>query len=103
MAKIKKFRHKTPRPSLAASLEAVRQGRVLEPAPQVLEQEKVETAAEKTPAVAPHPSGEAAYVKAEVRRITLSMGVLIALLVGLTITETRTGFLTESAKTFLVQ
>jgi len=97
MAKEKKFRHKLARPSLAASLEAVRQGQALAVAP------VQETVSEIHVTPKGPDFSEASFVGIEIRRILLLMGSLLLLLIGLTIAESRTQFLTNAAQQLLVQ
>ena len=96
MAKRKKFEHKAARPTLAASLEAVRQGKSIEPVAATVPQTPVAT----HPPAAGTTTDESLYVKAEMRRIGLIMGLLLSLLVGLSVAEGRTSFLTKLLQRF---
>lgn len=97
MAKKKRFEHRATRPTLAASLEAVRQGKVLapiaaEPAP------RQEAAVKHQQASV---TNEAAFVKQEIRRIGLIMGSLLVVLLLLTYLESTASLLTQTAQRFI--
>lgn len=90
MAKQKKFERKVSRPTLAASLEAARQGKL--PTVTVAEIEPV-IVDKSAQSVA---TAEAHEVKKEISKILLTMGALIALLIALTFLEQRQSLLTQA-------
>jgi len=94
MSKKKRFERRNNRPSLAASLEAVRQGRKIVPT------EREEPLPVEATVTTKHAEGqnEAAYVTAEVKRIGIIMGSLLALLVILSYLESSSSFLTKTVE-----
>jgi hypothetical protein len=94
MAKRKRFEHRVVRPTLAASLESLRQGQsVAATAPAPPEDEV-------SPDTSPPAPGHR-LVAQELTMITLIMAFLVTLLVALSVWEIRTGTLTSLANRLL--
>ncbi len=98
MSKKKRFEHRIVRPSLAASLEAVRQGR------EIKADEKELPSAVEPAAAKPKQddsANETGYVKAEVKRIAAIMGALLVFLIVLAYLESTGSILTNFAQRFI--
>jgi hypothetical protein len=96
MSKRKKFVHHVPRPSLAASLEAVRQGQTLTADTRKIKEPSPQPATFKAPVASQPVSEEVKYVKGEVVRIGIIASLLLLFLLILVFGESKTQLLTRT-------